>query len=205
MTVNQFAPFITDSSKGTFVVKNIADPKKTVRIFQYPILSGGLRDLLKIPGVSESDIRASLLKGELRNKILSGEVHVISSDVDLLQFNLQNKMFLQDAGITRGLEVGAGEFGAQAFTFKQMVNLIGLRDGVNGVFTVPAPDKFIQGSLGQNIFKISILHNGAELIPDVDYEVSESGGVGTGYDTVTIISFIPVVNSILLANYVVAS
>ena len=38
----------------------------------------------------------------------------------------------------------------------------------------------------------------------IDYLISESGGVGTGYDTVTFISFTPQYNrSIIEATYVI--
>src|SRR5271165_3139934 len=60
-------------------------PEKTIMIFNYPINAGGTRDLLKIPGVQEEDIRSSLLKGELRHKFLCGDIELVSSNIDLLQ------------------------------------------------------------------------------------------------------------------------
>lgn len=108
MGMNSFAPYKA-GDKGAFVIKNIAPSKKTIRIFHNPILFGQTRDLLEIEGVSESSIRASCLKGEIRNKILAGEAIIISSDVDLLQFNSLQKSFLQSAGVTVGLEVGSTE------------------------------------------------------------------------------------------------
>ena len=71
---NSFAPYVVRAGYGQFVVLNIANPPKMVRIFQEPIYpfgsDGDTRDLLKTPGWSEADIRASLLKGEIRNKLL---------------------------------------------------------------------------------------------------------------------------------------
>lgn len=108
MGMNEFAPYI--SKAQCFVVRNIGiSPKKTIRIFQYPIQYGDERDLLKIPGVGESDIRASLLKGELNHKIRASEIIITCSDIDLLQFNNGQKLFLQNVGIINGLEVGSGQ------------------------------------------------------------------------------------------------
>lgn len=104
MPSNDFAPYL--KINGCFIVKNISsNEKKTIKIFHYPINWGNTRDILQIPGVSESDIRASLLKGELNHKIRSEDIEVICSDIDLLQFNINQKIFLQNAGVVDGLEV----------------------------------------------------------------------------------------------------
>ncbi len=59
-----------------------------------------------IPGVSESDIRASLLKGELRHKFLAEDIELVFSDIDLLQFNDCHKDWLKSLGFGKGIEVG---------------------------------------------------------------------------------------------------
>lgn len=101
---NSFAPY--QKRFTSFIVTNIiTDSNKVVRIFQYPIPVGKSRDLLDIPGVAEDDIRASLLKGEILHKLLANEISVTTSDIDLLQFNAQQKAFLQASGITIGLDV----------------------------------------------------------------------------------------------------
>lgn len=102
-TMNEFA----NGRKRTncFTVKNIVS-NKVIRIFTYPINPGDTRDLLTIPGVAEADIRSSLLKGELLRKLLAKEITVVCSDIDLLQFNDEQKAFLQESGIMEGLEVG---------------------------------------------------------------------------------------------------
>lgn len=107
-----FAPYL--KFNGCFIVQNISPQIKTIKIFQYPINYGRVRDLLQIPGVAESDIRASLLKGELQHKIRARDIVVICSDIDLLQFNNAQKMFLQSAGIVNGLSVSGsgGSFNA---------------------------------------------------------------------------------------------
>lgn len=198
--MDEFAPYL--KKYGCFIVKNVSpDQNKTIKIFNYPIAYGKSRDLLQIPGVAEADIRASLLKGELRHKILASEVIVTCSDIDLLQFNLSQKAFLQSAGIVNGLDAGGGGgVSIIPFLFKQNIHLLGTLDGINRVFTTP--DKFIQGALYGNSFSIMVFHNGQELVPNTDFTVSESGGAGTGYDTITFISFTPSTNSVLIATYV---
>jgi hypothetical protein len=84
-------------------------PKKTISIFHYPINAGCERDLLQIPGVQEADIRASLLKGELRHKFLCGDIELVSSNIDLLQFSDKQRTFLQNFGFTEGVTVGFDE------------------------------------------------------------------------------------------------
>jgi len=84
------------------------------------------------------------------------------------------------------------------------VPLVGAKDGINRIFRT-APDHFVHAPsvTGQTI---EVWHNGRRLIqtvassPDGEYWVSESGGVGTGYDTATLL-FSPVIKSGLVANY----
>lgn len=108
MGMNDFAPYV--KINGCFIVRNTTpDRNKTIKIFNYPILFNTTRDLLNIPGVSESDIRASLLKGELRHKIMAQDIVIECSDIDLLQFNDEHRSFLQNAGVVNGLEVGSDQ------------------------------------------------------------------------------------------------
>lgn len=187
------------SPSTRFVVRNIAPNKKTVRVFNTPIRNRDTYDLLSVPDISEADIRHSLLKGELLIKFRCKELFVVDSDIDLLQFNDQHKAFLQSIGIKKGLEVEPTA--VLNFAFKQGVPLVGAKDGINRIFTVT--DLFLNGSLGDNEFRITIRHNGKGLVENTDYLVSESGGAGTGFDTITFISFIPVAESELIADYVV--
>ncbi len=93
-----------------FIVKNTCtDRKKTISIFNYPINFGDTRDLLQIPGVEESDLRASLLKGVLRHKLLNGDIQLVSSNIDLLQFSDKQRAFLYSHGFTEGVQIGWDE------------------------------------------------------------------------------------------------
>lgn len=200
---DSFAPWSTNPL--CFIVQNVAESKKQIRIFNYPINWMNNRDLLRIPGVAESDIRSSLLKGELNHKIRVQEIIVLCSDIDLLQFNDQNKAFLQGAGIVKGLEVSGGT-GTVPYLFKQKRPLMGTLDGVNRIFTVPFPDKFLDGSFFSNEFHIEITHNGHIMKKNYDYTISESGGPGTGYDSIYFKSFTPIPGrSVLESSYVISA
>lgn len=186
--------------KGCFIVENIiTNSNKTIRIFDYPILVGGTRDILRIPGISEADIRASLLKGEIRNKLLAKEIRIICSDIDLLQFNPDQKKFLMQGGVTYGTEVNSANI---SYLWREEISLIGLRDGVNRMFFTP--DKFLNGFVSSgDQFHINVKHNGKDLYEGIDYTISESSGPGTGYDTINMISITPNTHSLLFANYTI--
>ena len=197
--LNDFGPY--SAKYCCFRVMNIcADRKKIIKVFNYPIMWGKSRNLLLIPGISVHDIRASLLKGELRHKLLAKDITITCSDIDLLSFNEEEKEFLYSNGVVKGVEVFA-TIGVLPFLFKQNVHLIGAIDSNNRIFSTP--DKFLNQIFHLNTFKIEIHHNGRQLIESVDYLVSESGGVGTGYDTIILISFAPRINSQLYANYMI--
>lgn len=61
------------------------------------------------------------------------------------------------------------------------IDLIGTKNQINHVFTTP--EKFVH--LSGNSIKIKIYRNGQRQFLHGDYEVSESGGSGTGFDTIT--------------------
>jgi hypothetical protein len=74
----------------------------------------------------------------------------------------------------------------------------------NRVFTTP--DKFVHDPVTG--MTVEVFHCGRRLIQspvsDVrqgEYFVSESGGVGTGFDTINLLSFTPGSRSVLVANY----
>ncbi len=160
-----------------FVVRNIDPQQRTLFIFNYPINYGCTRDVLRIPGVGPDDIKASLLKGQLNHKIKYGEITVECSDIDLLQFNDVQLAFLQSAGIVNGLQIGSGQL---AVIEQQDIQLVGVVDGVNTIFTIPS-GTWIQ----EAPYKIIVYKNGVRQRLADDYFISESGGPGTGYDTIT--------------------
>jgi hypothetical protein len=200
-----FDTFFPKKVDTVFIVENVTKgtpQEKTIHIFTYPIPPGKQRDILQIPFVSEADIRHSLLKGELRVKADCGEIRVVRCTIDLLQFDPEQRAWLSSIGVCEccmTIVIGPQDM---PFVFKQQIELIGVKNSSNRTFTTP--DKFINGTFGNNDFRILIRHNGRDLVEGIDYSVSESGGPGTGYDTITL-TFSPKKRSVLVADYVVAA
>lgn len=190
-----FAPYPKQNS--CFIVRNITpDRNKVIKIFNYPIPFNVTRDLLQIPGVAEADIRASLLKGELRHKLLAKDIVVECSDIDLLQFNNEQKIFLQQAGIVKGLQVSSSNLDTLR---KEDIVLNGSVDNINTVFTIPS-GTFIYNST----YKIIVYKNGVKQAMADDYTIFEMGGPGTGYNGVLFVvppATIPPPNDIITADY----
>lgn len=205
---NEFAPYSTNPN--TFVVQNISNPPKVVRVFNFPIPYGTARDLMQIPGVAEDDIRASLLKGELNIKIKAKELTILDSDINLLQFNSTQYAFLSSAGVSTGIHITPAQAsglstggGSVTYTLKQGVVPVGSRNGTNRVFFTP--DLFLDGAYNGNIFRLAVLFNGRQLVKGVDYEISKTGNSpGTGYNTITFISLTPPNNAQIYVDYAVA-
>lgn len=86
------------SNNVSFIIKNIS--KKKIRVFGYPLEPTQSRDLMKIPSITEESIRDSLLKGQLQFMLLVGQIAVVSSDIDLAQFNPAQRQFLENSGIS---------------------------------------------------------------------------------------------------------
>jgi hypothetical protein len=204
---------------GCFIVQNITrQSKKTINIFNYPIPYGMSRDLLQIPGLSESDIKASLLKGELRYKLLARDIIVTCSDIDLISFNSNQTNFLVGSGINpdtvdptaivaESLEElypnGSGSSLNNNYLIRDNQLLLGQLNGINRLFKLPNNDSFIHGMYDGNALGITVIRDGRQLLENVDFLCIESGGSGTGYDSIKIISLPPVSGSIIWANYFV--
>lgn len=199
MGMDDFAPYL--KKNGCFIVRNVTpDRNKTIKIFNYPINYNQTRDLLQIPGVGEADLRASLLKGELLHKILAKDIVVECSDIDLLQFNSTQKKFLQAAGIINGLQVGSSNLDVLR---KEDIELVGLVNDSNTVFTIPS-DTFIQDIT----YKIIVYLNGVKQVYLDDYFIAESGGPGSGYDTVIFTvppATIPQPDDVVTADYYISN
>lgn len=195
MGMNEFAPYL--KINGCFIVRNVTpDRGKTIKIFNYPILFNQTRDLLQIPGVAESDIRASLLKGTLRHKILAQDIVIECSDIDLLQFNEAHKAFLQSAGITDGLEVGVNQTAES--TLRQLILFIdeGPADGFASgaykeVIGQPFPTSVIwyeDSTKTQKIVEKSIIYYGNNLPQIISWKMYDTDGttiLHTVVDTIT--------------------
>lgn len=186
-----FDTFFPKTVNTVFIVQNIAIPKKNVRVFNYPIPPGLTRDLLSIPEVSEADIRHALLKGSLRIKLQTLELVVVASNIDLIQFSSDQLAFLQAHGVVNGLTSGISKF-----AFFQDVLLSGIQNGSNTIFTLPTTDKFIYN----NDYKLTLYLNGVRQAYTDNFLVAESGGPGTGYDTVIFVEA-PIAGDELIVDY----
>ena len=76
--------------------------------------------------------------------------------------------------------------------------LLGSQNGANLTFTVPVGDKFTHNL---PFLSIQLYYNGVRQKLLDDYIVSESGGFGTGFDTL-MLCFAPMVDDILLVDYI---
>ena len=85
-----------------FTVKNVSSQRKSISIFGLSI--GYLRtaDLMAISEITEAEIKASLTKGELANKIKAGDIKIASSSLNLLEFDSAFRTFIDNANITPG-------------------------------------------------------------------------------------------------------
>jgi hypothetical protein len=196
MGMDSFAPYY--KINGCFIVQNTSPQVKTISIFTYPINYMQTRDLLQIPGVAESDIRASLLKGELNHKIRANDIIVVCSDIDLLQFNANQKAFLQSAGIVNGLD--AGMTPEEHETLRQLIHFVdeGPGDGfASGAYRVILPTAspfptsitwYVDVTQTRKIVDKLITYNGNNFPATITYNMYDTDGVTivhTVVDTIT--------------------
>lgn len=83
--------------------------------------------------------------------------------------------------------------------FRTGQGLVGSKDGSNLVFHTPGLEKFTHNL---PYLTISVFVNGVRLMLLDDYTISESGGTGTGYDTVTL-SQAPYLDDHVVADYII--
>jgi hypothetical protein len=85
-----------------------------------------------------------------------------------------------------------------AANIRQEILLTGSIDGANTTFTTP--EAFLQSPPN---YSIAVYYNGQRIFLNDDFTVQESGGIGTGYDTVETL-FTPKAGDKLWADYVAA-
>ncbi|HEY5268622.1 MAG TPA: hypothetical protein VII94_05895 [Candidatus Saccharimonadales bacterium] len=198
--MNDFAPYFPIN--GSFIVLNTSPQIKTIKIFNYPINYMSTRNILQIPGVSESDIRASLLKGELNHKILAQDILVINSDIELLQFNIAQQAFLTAAGIINGLSVEGGGSGittSQHEVLRQLIHFIdeGPGDGfVSGAYKVilnqPFPTNITWYTDNTTLYKIIeklITYNGSHIPTIITWNVYNTDGITVAHSLTDTINY----------------
>ena len=80
-------------------------------------------------------------------------------------------------------------------------SLVGAKDGVNVLYTTPGLENFAHNL---PFFDISVYYNGHRLKLLDDYTVVESGGAGTGFDSILLVILPPESDDHLLADYIIA-
>lgn len=121
--MNPFADGINNAS--TFIVKNIST-KKTINVFGINISPGYSYNLMNIQGVTEDDIKVSLVKGVLKRKINSGELSILQSDLDLTTSNSTQNSFLT----TNTLVSGSVEIYTSTITQAKTLNFFNKNNGM---------------------------------------------------------------------------
>lgn len=128
----------------SFVVQNITSaPTKIITIFNTSLYPGRTIDLMKIPGIAEEDIRASLIKGALKNKILNKELKVIISP-----------------------EISSSLLG------NDLLNILGPGNLIRPFPVVPAITKTLLNNTAATLFQVDLsqtFHYGEQILPDLSF------------------------------------
>lgn len=85
-----------------FVVKNVSPSEKAIKVFGLKIPFNTSRDLLAIDEITEADIKASLAKGELANKIRKGSLKIVETTLNLIEVDPGQRAFVESAGLVPG-------------------------------------------------------------------------------------------------------
>lgn len=186
---------------NNFVVQNTSPQRKTIHIFHYPIVWQGSRDLMMVEGVSESDIRASLLKGELQRRIQCGDIIIIRCNIDLLQFSAAQRNFINQAytgmGDLNGTVIRPSELSSTIIQ-QSDIDLIGTCDGVNQLFTIPLGTFVYQPP----DYKPIVYWNGVRQAFGDDYRLGPTSPAG--YSSV-VLTIPPSPGDIITADYFISA
>lgn len=87
------------SPSVSFIIKNNSTIRRSIKIFGQSIYYNSSFDLMKIPGITEEDIRTEVLKGTLRRLLEQGTFQVVSSSVNFKTTDSAHGAFLQRIGI----------------------------------------------------------------------------------------------------------
>lgn len=118
--MNVFA-YLKNPTGLTFIVQNVTT--KWISIFNNPIAPGAYIDLMKIRGISEEEIKSSLIKGELYHKFRTKSIKAFQSNVNLMSFDPEFTGFLNRNGITTGTGNPFQQSGEVSGTYTCSVNV----------------------------------------------------------------------------------
>lgn len=88
------------SPSVSFIVQNNSSIGRSIKVFNTKLNPGGQLDLMKIPGVTEEDIRTEVLKGTLRKLLDGGTLAVIKCTVNFSTVDGVHAGFLTKIGIS---------------------------------------------------------------------------------------------------------
>ncbi len=89
MDSNAFLP----SADIKFVVKNNSSMNRSIKVFNTTIGPQNSLDLMKIPGVTEEDIRSELNKTYFKALFVGGSLVVIRSTIDFTTYDADHAAF----------------------------------------------------------------------------------------------------------------
>jgi len=175
--LNRIQTFETTTLAGDHEI-SLYDP-----LFQR-IDPGGANRTVEMPPEVKADAQAFLITniGAQQLQFIYNDCSPQTGTVIHTLTGGETAWFFTDGIDWQYVEVG-GTGGGGGSGEKVQIDLVGTKDGANTIFTTP--DFFTQDPSGA---RIRIYLNGQRLYEGVgsDYTVSESGGAGTGYDTVTL-------------------
>jgi hypothetical protein len=171
------------------------DPGGANRVVELPPEN----DVVTIPGHASSQAFFITNTGDEQLQVVYNDCSPNANTIVHTLTGGESAWFYTDGVTWEYVEVG-GTGGGGGSGEKVQIDLIGTKDGSNLVFTTP--DNFVQQASGT---KIKVYMNGQRLYEGAtcDYTVSESGGAGTGYDTITLSADLaPLSFDNLFADYV---
>jgi hypothetical protein len=103
MDPNAFLP----SNDIKFVVKNNSSMHRSIKVFNTLIGPGNTLDLMKVPGITEEDIRSELTKSYFKALFAGRSLIIISSTVDFTTSDSNHSAFLASIGLPGFLDTAA--------------------------------------------------------------------------------------------------
>jgi hypothetical protein len=172
------------------------DPGGANRVVELPPEN----DTVNVPGHAEAQAFLITNTGTEQLQVVYNDCSPLANTIVHTLAGGESAWFYTDGSTWEFVEVAASSGGGSAGSEKCEVDLVGAKNASNLVFTTP--DDFIQQASGT---RIKVYMNGQRLNEGAgcDFVASESGGVGTGYDTITLHSDLaPESFDILFADYV---
>ena len=91
---------IYPSTTASFIIQNNSSIRRTIKVFGVKLNPGQILDLMRIPGVTEEDIRAELTKGSLKQLFAGGSLVVVSSSIIVSSGSSAHQQFLSGIGLS---------------------------------------------------------------------------------------------------------